>query len=315
MKILIVCSGNSGGIVPFVYEQAESLVDAGIEIDYFLVKGKGVFGYLNNLKPLKENIAKGKYDLVHAHYGLSGLLACLQHIKPVVITFHGGDIDKSENLILNRLLSFVASVLSKKNIFVNKKISKLFLLKEKSPVVISCGVDLDTFCQIEKDIARAIMGLSLEKKYALFSSAFDNPVKSYPLAKKALSLIDYQIELIELKGYSREEVSFLMNAVDLLLITSFSETGPMVAKEAMACGCPIVSTNVGDIRDVIGNIDGCRITSFDPHDIADQINCVVRLGKRVDGRSKIVKLGLDLDNVSKRVISVYKDIYHQEGVG
>ena len=53
-----------------------------------------------------------------------------------------------------------------------------------------------------------------------------------------------------------------MNASDLLLITSFSETGPIVAKEAIACNCPIVSTDVGDVKILINNIRNCFITNL-----------------------------------------------------
>ena len=77
MKILIVCSGNGLSISPFISEQVESLKKIGIEASYFLVKGKGFFGYLNNLKALKREIKNEKPDIVHAHYGLCGLLCCL----------------------------------------------------------------------------------------------------------------------------------------------------------------------------------------------------------------------------------------------
>ena len=65
-----------------------------------------------------------------------------------------------------------------------------------------------------------------------------------------------------------------MNASDLLLITSFSETGPIVAKEAIACNCPIVSTDVGDVKEIINDYDGCYITRFSIEDIAEKIDDV-----------------------------------------
>jgi teichuronic acid biosynthesis glycosyltransferase TuaC len=48
MKVLIVCSGNSGNINPFIKDQGEALEKQGIIISYFLIKGKGVNGYLKN---------------------------------------------------------------------------------------------------------------------------------------------------------------------------------------------------------------------------------------------------------------------------
>ena len=78
MKVLIVVSGNSGGISPFVKEQVNSLIELGISFDYFFIKGKGTIGYLKNFSYLNYTIKNNNYDLVHAHYGLSGLLGLMR---------------------------------------------------------------------------------------------------------------------------------------------------------------------------------------------------------------------------------------------
>ena len=87
MRVLIIASGNSPKISPFVEEQVNSLKELGLVIDYFLIRGKGILGYLKNyfllIKTLKNNNC---YDIIHAHYGLSGLLATMQTLVPVVIT-------------------------------------------------------------------------------------------------------------------------------------------------------------------------------------------------------------------------------------
>ena len=102
MKILIVCSGNQENFKfeihhAFVYEQIEEVKKTyNIEYDTFFIKGKGILGYLKNLKTLKNKIRDYSPDFVHAHFGLSGLLSCLQNIVPVVITFHGSDVNISK---------------------------------------------------------------------------------------------------------------------------------------------------------------------------------------------------------------------------
>jgi teichuronic acid biosynthesis glycosyltransferase TuaC len=72
----------------------------------------------------------------------------------------------------------------------------------------------------------------------------------------------------------------LLNAADLLLLTSLTEGSPQVIKEAMACNCPIVATDVGDIREIIGYTDGCYITTFKPSDVAVKIQAAFLLGKK-----------------------------------
>ena len=78
MRILIVANHNTGKFTSFITEQVESIRQLGVEVDYYGVHGKGIGGYLSNLSSLKEKIREYQPDLIHAHYGLSGLLANLQ---------------------------------------------------------------------------------------------------------------------------------------------------------------------------------------------------------------------------------------------
>ena len=96
MKILIVCSYNKSKISPFILEQAHSLEKQQIKIDYHKVIGRGFIGYIKNYFSLIAKIKSYEPDIIHAHYGLSGLLANLQRKIPVVTTFHGSDINSSQ---------------------------------------------------------------------------------------------------------------------------------------------------------------------------------------------------------------------------
>ena len=300
MKVLVCASGNRDTLSPFVKEQAESLKKLDIEIDYFLIEGKGVCGYLKNIPAFRNMVDKGKYSLVHAHYGLSGLFATFQRKIPVIITFHGSDIHKKTN----RPFSLLASRFSHKNIFVHPMQAHKLHLKQKDTTVIPCGVDLKTFTPSDKKNAREKMGWDLNKKYILFSSHFNNPIKNVSLALNAIDKIDQDIELIELKGFTKKEVALRMNAADLLLITSFSETGPLVAKEAMACNCPIVSTNVGDVKTLIHNTNLCFIVSNDPLNIQKKIELILKNNDRTNGQKKMPNY--DLPHIAKRLKVIYK---------
>jgi glycosyltransferase involved in cell wall biosynthesis len=50
---------------------------------------------------------------------------------------------------------------------------------------------------------------------------------------------------------ARTEVAALMQVADALLITSAFETGPTVGLEALACGLPVVTTDVGEVAGVV----------------------------------------------------------------
>ena len=200
MKVLIVVSGNSGGISPFVKEQVDSLTELGISFDYFFIKGKGTIGYLKNFSYLNYTIKNNNYDLVHAHYGLSGLLATIQVRVPVLITFHGSDINLRKNYIFSRL----AANLSANNIFVHPNLPKKLKLFSKNLNIIPCGVDTKTFKPMPMNTARKLLGFDTDSRYILFSSAFDNPIKNAPLAIKAAKRLK-NVQLIELKDYTKKK--------------------------------------------------------------------------------------------------------------
>lgn len=312
MKILFVASFNKGYYAPFILEQAEALRKVGCEVEFFGVTGKGIKGYLKALPALKKTIRSLKPDVVHAHYGLCGLLAGLQRKVPVVTTYHGSDINEKKVLPFSK----VAMKLSKWNVFVSQPTMEIALGKEtpsnlpqkgRHCSLIPCGVDLSETQLTSREVARQRMGLAIDKKYVLFAGAFDNPVKNAGLAKEAMMLIP-EAELLELKGYTREQVTLLMCAADALLMTSHTEGSPQVVKEAMACGCPIVSVDVGDVRWVTQGVDGCFLADRDARNIACYLNCAFCVTRSFCGREKIKGLGLSNGQIVDKLVSTYMQV-------
>ena len=200
-------------------------------------------------------------------------------------------------------LSRIAARFSDHNIVVEK--SFLFTLRQahKSSLV-SCGVDFTTFFETGWQEARAALGYQPGELLVLFSSSFDNPVKNYPLAKKATELAKTKPFLVELKNHSRERVNLLMNAADALLVTSFTEGAPLVVREALTCRLPVISTPVGDVPDLAQQTDGISIAPFDPQYIADELDRLLAIRKRVKLNS-IIK-SFDNKEIATRVKAIYE---------
>ena len=307
MRILIVASGNTKAVSPFIIEQVESLKKIDIHIEYFLIKGKGWTGYLKSLSKLKKKIKNKKFNLIHAHYGLSGLLATLQRRIPVIITFHGSDI----NINKNYKWSFIASRLSSKNIFVHKDQPKKLKVMLNEKDIIPCGINLKIFQPKDKVALRKKLNWDQNKVYILFSSSFDKPVKNVNLAYKSTQNVKNS-ELIELKNYTKIELSNLMNAADLLLVTSFSETGPLIVKEAIACNCPVVSTDVGDVKEIIVKRKNSFVTSYNPKEIEAVIKKVIKLKKPVP-KDELTLQEYDLNYAAQRIKVVYQECLKNNG--
>lgn len=309
MKVLVVCRKKNGKIAPFVTEQVESLRLLGLECDYFLIENKGIKGYLTSCSLLNQKITSFNPDLIHAHYGLSGLFATCQRMVPVVTTYHGSDIE----VFWIRLFSMIAFRRSRFNVFVSERLRNR-MNHHSTSIVIPCGVDLSLFYPIAKSEARADLGLNQDVVYILFAGNPNDKVKNYPLAQQAILRLDSPATLIPLAGYTRQEVQWLLNAVDVVLMTSFHEGSPQVIKEAMACNCPVVSTEVGDVSTLIKDVDGCYVTSFQPDDIAKKLKLAIQfstLGKRTLGRNQIMKMKLDLPSIANKLQNLYQNIVKQ----
>ena len=156
--------------------------------------------------------------------------------------------------------------------------------------------------------------LDKDAEYVLFAGAFDNAVKDPELAKSVIAVCNStfanrQIELIELKGYSRNQVTALMYNCHALLMTSKTEGSPQVVKEAMACGCPIVSVDVGDVAERTSGVEGCYVVpTREPKDIAEALQEALAFGRRTNGRERIIEMGLSNEQVSKRLEIIYENV-------
>ena len=316
MKILIVASDKGGHFVPFIEEQIAALQSIGVQVVRYGVTGKGVLGYLRELPALIRMIRNQHPTILHAHYGLCGLLAGLQRIVPVVTTYHGSDI----NVPKIRRFSKIAMCLSAHNIFVSKRNIELAHPKANH-TLLPCGVNIP---KLWSEMQHQWVGqLTLNQwvhellgkkdiKYVLFAGAFDNAVKDPELAKEAIALLTNEgikAELIELKGYQRDQVNALMYNCHALLMTSKTEGSPQVVKEAMACGCPIVSVDVGDVAERTSGVDGCYIVSTrNPKDIVEAMHQAFAFTGKTNGRERILEMGLSNEQVAKKLMEIYRQV-------
>ena len=324
MKILIVGNNKPGHFAPFVEEQARALQQQGCEVVFYGVKGKGLLGYLRALPALCRAIRAEQPNIVHAHYGLSGLLANLQRRVPVVTTYHGSDINKPNILRFSK----IAIRLSAYNIFVSQRNVALALSPnslityrfKKCYTLLPCGVNLPRpWCELQTQWVEQLTlnqwvqeKLNAGVKHVLFAGAFNNAVKDPELAKAAIHELEskgVKVELIELKGYNRDQVNALMYNCDTLLMTSKTEGSPQVIKEAMACGCPIVSVDVGDVAERVEGVEGCYVVrTREPKDIAAALQQVLAFSGKTNGREKIMEMGLSNEQVAERLMAIYKQL-------
>lgn len=317
LKVLFVCSGNSQTfeIAPFVKSQAISLEREGVVVDFFLIKGKGLKGYLNHIKPLRTTLKNGSYDLVHAHYTFCGWVSRFAGAHPLVVSYMGSDtygsVDnrgrwkiKSLPVILQGMLLnfFVSAIIVK-----SENLKRFILLKNKARVIPN-GVDFEVFKPIPQKESRQKLNIETDQRIVLFLGNPADGRKNFRLAEQANALLEKELQAKLLTPFPAppSQVPYLMNAADLLLITSFLEGSPNVVKEAMACNCPVVATDSGDIARVIEGTTQCHLAKNTPEDLAEKLRMVLKNGGRSDGRSRIQHLGSR--NIALEIIHLYRKL-------
>lgn len=308
LKVLFVTNmypdRNNPGSGAFVHQQAEHLRKAGHEIDILHVDGKrSRTKYLTSPIEVFRRTWATRYDIVHAHYGLSGVPSLFRYSAPLVITLHGSDALVG---VLQPFISRAVCSLADAVIAVSKSISARIPGK-----VIPCGIDLGVFTPRDRKAARARLGLQADRKLVLFPFDPARKVKRYNLAEAAVNeLADPKVQLLAVSKKRNDEMPWYYSAADAMILCSRSEGSPTSVKEALACNLPVVSTDVGDVREIMAGVDGCEICEPAPGALAHGLRRVLDRGTNalVESRSRMARY--DHARVAAAIEDVYQSVIH-----
>lgn len=308
MKVLFVASGNKkvGTVNAFVRSQYDSLSKEGVEMLLYPVVGQGLRGYMKHYLALRKLIKNERPDIVHAHYSTCGYLATMASLglnNKVVVSILGSF--PRENMKCRIVRFFVDHVWDATIV----KSERTRMQLGRNLPVIPNGVNLEQFRLVDQESARDIVGFDKEKKYIIFVSNPNRPEKNYPLAEKSVGMLnDNSIELFPVFNKTHDDVVTYMCAADVLLMTSVSEGSPNVIKEAMACNCPIVVTDVGDVHERLDRVEGCYVSdTFEPLELARLLQKALQFGRRTEGRESLKEQNLTVEKVANKVMNVYKE--------
>ena len=312
MKVLFVSSGNkTGNPRDVVNNQGAALKKKGTDLDYFCVRGSGLRGYLSALPALRRRLKTDPVEIVHAHYSLCGFLAYFAGARPLIVSLMGSEAYGGRAV---RLMTRIFA-----RFFWNFTIVKTREMKEKlglkDAVIIPNGVDLSVFSAYNKKEALSKTSLDGSKTNILFIADPDRPEKNFSLAINAVKMLNEKnVVLTPVFNIPNTDLPWFYSAADVVLLTSLWEGSPNVIKEAMACGSPIVSTDVGDVRLVSESVEGAYLASQNASDIAQKLREAIVFSKtagRTKGRERIKEIGLDSESISLEIISLYERVSHK----
>jgi len=254
-------------------------------------------------------LSKTSYDLIHCHHALSAVVLFLSvyNKRNVIVSF--------QNDPENELGSFVFKLLYKKctaRIFKNNS----GFITDDFSFYFPNGVNTSFFKPIKKSLAKEKLGLDQNKKYLLFvSSNFLRRQKRYDIFTKTLEILHKQynnndIEELCLINIEREKVPLYFNASDIHLLTSDFEGSPNSVKESLACNTPVVSTNVGNVSEMLNGVSDCFVSKCNnPEELAEYCNRILTSNNNdIDLRSSLFKKGYDIETKAIELIEIYSKV-------
>lgn len=312
MKVIFVASGNKavGTVSAFVRSQYESLQREGVDMVLFPITGHGWKAYAHAISQLRKVIRRECPDVVHAHYSVCGVVAaaaaCGTKAK-VMVSILGSFPDKTFKLRWVRF--FIKNIWNATLVKSQRTADQLGMTL---PVVPN-GVNLEQFALLDYKEARTRCGFDEEGKYVIWCSNPSRPEKNYPLAQRAVELLDNPaVRLVPVFDKPHDKVVEYMCAADVLLLTSQKEGSPNVIKEALACNCPLVSTDVGDVRHNIQGVEGAYVADDSVEGLTECLRKALAFGRRTEGRRHLIEIGLTSGDIARRIIELYAQLTTQK---
>lgn len=309
MRVLVVTSLYPTAEHPergrFVADQVESLrrID-GLDVEVFRFDPGGA-SFLTAARRLRREHGGERFDVVHAHHGLGGWTArALGGGAPLVVTFHGTDLEHAVVGRMSRALARVAALPAA----VSRDLARRRLPgagRARRVAVLPMGIDLDRFRPIGRAAARAELGLDPDGRYLLFPSDPARPEKRHDRAAELARAVG-----AELLAYGRvepERTPFFVNAASAVVVTSEREGFGLAALEALACDVPVLATNVGIAPLALSGIEGTLCAPFDAGAWAEVARGHLDSpDPRVSGRTRAALFGRD--HMAARVFQAYVDL-------
>jgi teichuronic acid biosynthesis glycosyltransferase TuaC len=316
LRVLFVIPGSpDGSSMIFAKRQARAVAERGLRTSEFYLKSR-THPRILLAEAARLRAAIGAFDphVVHAQFGtMTGFLTGLVTRRPVVVTFFGGDLNPGATAFwprsfAGRVLSQLAARRADGLICVSSELRDRLWWRRSEVVIIPCGADTAVFYPRPQSEARAILQWGPNERVVLFNAGFDPRRKRIDLARAAVDEAERRIGPVrfEVMDGSRDPslVPILMNAADCLLVTSDSEGSPTVVQEAIASNLPVVSVDVGDVRERLLGVAPSRIVERDPARLGTALAEVLTTRQRSNGAGRVGDVSLS--GVAARPEAVYR---------
>jgi teichuronic acid biosynthesis glycosyltransferase TuaC len=306
MRALIVTNMYPSAARPalgsFVRDQVDALRRIeGVDVDVFSFAPGRIGSYATAAAELRRRHRGDRYDVVHAHFGLTAWPAFAARGSIHGVTLHGTDLAHPRSRAITTaalpFLNLVATVSESLAAAIPKKAVR------GQTAVLPAGVDTRRFRPIPRDEARRALGLAPDGAYILFPGDPSRPEKRYDRAQA----IAGDIPLLVLGDVEPQKVPLYVNAANVVLVPSEREGFGLAVLEALACDVPVLATPVGIAPEALEGIDGANAAPFDAAAWRAALDPHLRAADpRIDGRARAETFSTD--RMAANVVAVWRSL-------
>jgi D-inositol-3-phosphate glycosyltransferase len=246
---------------------------------------------------------------------------------------------KTENELAQSCQRIIAATENEKNTLVHD-----YSVSADKVAVIPCGVNLKVFRPLDRRSAREKVSFGSEK-IVLFAGRIE-PLKGIDRLFRAFANIpnkdtirliviggdtESEVELTQLKQLANklgitkaivftgtvkhELMPYYYNAADVCVVSSHYESFGLVALEALACGTPVVATDVGDLRNIIQpGLSGYVVSNHSVNCLSEMISEVLDWPDRNLSRSRLIRqsvTGFSWENTALQINEEFNRVIEQ----
>jgi teichuronic acid biosynthesis glycosyltransferase TuaC len=266
MRVLVVSNMLASAEHPergrFVRDQVEALRGLkslrGSEIELYEL-GQGVGGLAEGAKELRRRFGKERFDVVHAHFGLTAWPAMAVRGRVRGLTIHGSDVSYRRTRLLTGVALARMDVVGTVS---EELIGRLPGSRARGrAVVLPCGVDMERFRPLERGWARRQLRLDVDEAFVLFPARPERAEKRYDRAVALARAAN--VELRTLGGVDPELVPLWVNAASAVVVPSEREGFGLAVLEGLACDVAVLGTPVGVHEQALRGVEGALCAPFD----------------------------------------------------
>jgi glycosyltransferase involved in cell wall biosynthesis len=227
-----------------------------------------------------------RFDVVHAHFGLTAWPALSVPARVRALTVHGSDLRHPRTRLATRAVLGMIDVLAAASEPLVHQLPGRAARRRAQ--VLPCGVDLDRFRRLDRAGARRELGLEPGLPYLLFPS---DPARAEKRYDGALALARAsEVQLLTLGGVEPARVVTWINAANAVIVPSEREGFGLAVLEALACDVPVLATPVGIHPEALAGLGGTLCAPFELSSWRAALEPHLRApDPRVDGRASAAR--------------------------